>query len=125
MCVAKRVRETDIRVRTSRWGTPLASGPVMYKLGLKPPPQVPPWMMVSKCAKRRIEGGRTSVTENPQNGTSARLSPCRQFVEALSVVPIHLILACRGTGQMKMTVKRARNLERPFLGCRASRLALV
>jgi len=42
MCVAKSMGETKIRARTSRWGSPPASEPVMYQLGLKPLPQVPP-----------------------------------------------------------------------------------
>lgn len=46
MCAIKSMGETTIQVRTSRWGSFPTSEPVMYQLGLKPAPQVPPRTMV-------------------------------------------------------------------------------
>ena len=42
MCATKSMQKTGIRARTSRSGSSPMSEPVMYQLGLKPLPQVPP-----------------------------------------------------------------------------------
>jgi hypothetical protein len=52
---AKKAHDAKIRARTNRWGSSPESKPVMYQLGLKPLPQVPPktTMRMKKVGEKR------------------------------------------------------------------------
>ena len=57
MHAMKIIRETEIQARTNRRGSSPASDPVMYQLGLKPLPQIPPKTTVGVGR----DGGRIGV----------------------------------------------------------------
>ena len=87
MCDAKSMGGTEIRARTSRWGSSPVSEPVMYQLGLKPLPQVPPRTAVRK---RRGDRGQAHQHVNPKCRPSSSQvhppwSPCLRYPEGRAI----------------------------------------